>query len=151
MHIVLLQDVPGIGRKWDVKKVRDGHARNFLIPRHMAAASTAALLEDIARRKKTAEEGRKNLREKLKAIAQTLRDTTITVAKKAGEKGQLFAAVAPEEITEAIAQQTPLCVDPAYIHFGEQIKTAGTHQVQLRIPDEEPETFTLHVTAETLR
>ncbi len=132
MKIILLKDVPKLGRKYEMKDISDGHALNMLIPRGLAAAATADVVKkyDQIRLK---EEGERKLRNELllKNITE-LDGVTITMTEKANEKGHLFAGVHKAELIPEIQKQTRLQVDAEHIILDKPIKEVGAHEIEVK-------------------
>lgn len=132
MKVVLLQDVPKIGRKHEVKNVSDGHAANFLIPRKLAVfASTEAI-----RRANEEQQGRVESEQlELAALRSTLKDfsgKTIVVRAHANEKGNLFRGIDAEEIAQAIADQEKFVLPAKVIDLERPVKEIGERQLTIR-------------------
>ena len=129
MKVILIKDVSGLGRKFDVKEVKSGHGLNLLIPRGEAIAATPASLKRIELEKAKIE-GERKVREDL--LAKNIKDldgVTITVTGKANAKGHLFAGLHRENLTAELFSQTKLQVDPAFIQVEHPIKEVGEHSV----------------------
>ncbi len=132
MKIILLKDVPKVGKKYDVKEISDGYAANMLIPRGMAIAATASAMKNVEI-EKSKTEGEKKMHEDL--ILKNLNDlekSTITITGKANEKGHLFAGLHREEIAKEIFKQTRLQLDPSFIQLEHPIKEVGEHNVEVK-------------------
>ena len=131
MKIILLQDVPGIGRKYELKDVADGFARNFLLPCKKALVATEGVLKDIEKHRlaheKEAEEKKTALKETLKA----LENSRISIDVKTNEKGILFAALDATDVAHALKKQKHVEVDPSLIHIDTHIKKVGEHMVSI--------------------
>ena len=139
MKVILLQDIPSVGRKYDIKDVADGYARNFLMPRKLGVPATA---KEIGQLKTTlaAREGNKNLQEDLllKNIA-ALDGETVTLSAKANEKGHLFAKIDQEKIAEAIKQQKNFEIPIEYITLEAPIKEVGEYQMSVKFKNLNPQ------------
>jgi large subunit ribosomal protein L9 len=132
MKVILLRDISGVGRRYDVKEVKSGYALNALIPRGEAVAATPAALKRIEAEKATAEAERK-VREDL--VAKNLTDLdgiTVTVAGKANDRGHLFAGMHREAVVGEVYKQTKLQLDPSFIMLDHPIKEVGTHTIEVR-------------------
>ncbi|MCP5110573.1 MAG: 50S ribosomal protein L9 [bacterium] len=132
MEIILRQDVEKLGGRGQVVKVADGYARNFLLPRRLAVAATAA-------NKKIVEQEREaHLRREAKEVAEAqdlsklFDDVTVTIAHKAGEQEQLFGSVTAQNIADALAKQN-FNVDRKKIHLDDPIKQLGEYKVAIRL------------------
>src|SRR3989338_8566966 len=114
MKIVLLKEVAGVGRKYDVKTVSDGYALNFLIPKKLALVATPDVVGH-AERLKSQEGTEKKIQEDLllKNIA-SLKDVVIEIACKANEKGHLFASIHADTIVKELKAQKGIDVLPEF-------------------------------------
>lgn len=133
MKVIFNVDVKGQGKKGELKEVSDGYARNYLLPRKLAAEATAdninalklkekAKAAQIAREKAEAEENAKKLGE-----------ITVTIRAKAGSAGKLFGAVTSQEISAALAEQHGINIEKNKIVQAEPIKTFGAYQVKAKL------------------
>lgn len=132
MKVILKHDVKGLGREGDVKDVKDGYARNFLLPTGKAVMADTGALKNWERHREEREERDRIEREGAEATAAKLRELTLQVAVKSGEKGRLFGAVTNREIAALIASEG-IEVDRHAIHLREPIKTLGDHRVDIRL------------------
>jgi large subunit ribosomal protein L9 len=132
MKVILKRDVKGLGREGDLKEVKDGYARNFLIPQQAAAIADKAALANWERHRGQREERDRQMRAEAEATAQRLGEMRLEVAVKAGEKNRLFGSVTSREIAQLIAREG-IEVDRHQIHIGEPIKTVGEHRVNVRL------------------
>ena len=132
MKVILKHDVKGLGRSGDVKEVKGGYARNYLLPNGAAVIADAGALKNWERHRAEREE--RDLAEKsdAEATAERLRGMKLEVAVKAGEKNRLFGSVTNREIAELIAKEG-IEVDRHAIHLREPIKTVGDHRVEVRL------------------
>lgn len=146
MKVILLKDVPKIGRKYDVKDVSPGHASNFLIPRGLAEIATNSSIKKISTLR-AQEEAEGKIKEDL--LLKNLIDIEgihIEVSEKANDKGHLFAGLHKEEIAKLIEVQTRLAILPSYIVLDKPIKTVGDHIVEVEVQGKKAK-FKLTITA----
>ena len=130
MKVILLRDVPRVGKKYEVKNVSDGYARNFLFLRNLAVVASGA-------REKEYESKRKRV-EILKALEETALEKSIeaisgarlTIESPANEEGHLFAAVHEKDISGKIKADLHLDIREDAIEIGEPIKSLGDHVVK---------------------
>jgi large subunit ribosomal protein L9 len=131
MKVVLLKDIPKLGKRFDIKEVNSGHALNFLIPRGLAVTGTPEALRKVELEKK-AEAGERKIQEALllKNLA-ALEQVVLTVSGKANAKGNLFAGLHREELAKELAQQAHIQVDPSFIVLEHPIKEVGEHMIEV--------------------
>jgi large subunit ribosomal protein L9 len=145
--IILTHEVTGLGAAGDIVEVKNGYARNYLLPRKLATPWTkgaASQIEAMARARRARALASV---EDAQAARDTLAEAVITVAEKAGESGRLFGTVTTANIADAIKAQTKLAVDKRKIELGEHIKNVGEYQVKIRLHDEIQVPVTIKVEA----
>jgi large subunit ribosomal protein L9 len=132
MKVVFLQNVEGSGRIGEIKEVADGFARNFLLPRRLAAPATPdavkraeALAAAEARRQAELDEEARTLAEKLTA--------PIVITVRAGEQGRLYGSVTAADIAEEASKLAGQEVDRHLMVLEEPIKEVGTYEIPLRL------------------
>ncbi len=133
MKVILKHDVKGLGREGDVKEVKDGYGRNFLLPTGKAVMADAGALKNWERHRDERDERDRAERAEAEALAERLREMTIEIAVKAGEKNRLFGSVTNREIADTIGREG-ISLDRHVIHLREPIKTVGDHRVDVRLP-----------------
>ena len=133
MEVLLLKDVEQLGQAGEIKKVSDGYARNFLIPRGLAAIPTpGAIKQAQSRRTRDARRQAKELDE-AQVLAQALDGRTVTFQARAGEADRLYGSITNANIAEALAEQVEQDVDRRKIDMEEPLKELGTHAVTIRL------------------
>lgn len=132
MRIILLKDAPGIGRKYDVKEVSDGFARNQLLPQGIAEVATPKALAAILMRKERIADTKRLEHSLLDKNILSLKEKTITISRKANEKGHLFAKIKPQDIASAIREQFRVEIPLSVIMHPEHIETIGEYQIVLK-------------------
>jgi large subunit ribosomal protein L9 len=147
MKVVFLQNVEGSGRTGEIKEVADGFARNFLLPRRLAAPATPdavkraeALAAAEARRQAELDEEARTLAEKLA--------TPIVITVRAGEQGRLYGSVTPGDIAEEASKLAGQEVDRHLLVLEEPIKEVGIYEIPLRLTHNVEATITVEVVAE---
>jgi len=133
MQVILLEKVVNVGNLGDVVKVKDGYARNFLIPQKMARRATQAAVAEFEVKRAELE---KAAAEKLAAAqgqGDKLNGMTVTIAQKAGVDGRLFGSVTNFDIAEALSKQG-FAVEKAQVRMPTgPLKTAGEHPVSVAL------------------
>ena len=138
MQVLLLKDVEQVGRAGEVKRVADGYARNFLIPRGLATmASPGAIKKAELEREAASRRQAKELSE-AQALAQALDGLTVSFRARAGEQDRLYGSITKADIAEELEKQVHQEVDRRKIELDEPIKELGTHAVTIHLgPDAE--------------
>jgi large subunit ribosomal protein L9 len=127
MKVILLQDVRGVGRKFDVKDVADGYARNALIPQGKAEVATPDALKKVEAHKAQQAAESKVQEELLEKNLSQLADHELHIKEKVNEKGHLFAAIHAEEIARRLEAESHISVNPEMIVLEKPIKETGEH------------------------
>ena len=136
MKVILLQDVKSLGKKGEIVNVNDGYARNFILPKKLGAEATAKNLNDLKLQKNNEKKvARENL-DAAKELAEELAAGKVELAIKVGEGGRTFGSVSSKEIAAAVKEQMKLDVDKKKIVLKENIKTLGTHIVNVKLHPE---------------
>lgn len=130
MKLLLRRDIPKVGLAGEVVEVREGYARNYLIPQHLAVMPTQANMKAIEEDKRIAEEQRRQRRTQLEAQAQKMRDVEVTIAAACNPEGHLYGSVGAREIAAALRDE------------GHDVEA---RQVQLREPIKQLDTVTVPV------
>lgn len=132
MKVILLQDVPNLGLKGQIKEAADGFARNFLFPQKKAVLDTpqaeAEWKAKSAKEQQAAEEDLK----KNQALASRLDGLELEVAVKVGPEGKLYGGVSPQKIVELLAKQG-FEIDKRQVLIPEPIKTLGEHRIVVKL------------------
>lgn len=147
MKIILTQPVTGLGEAGDVVDVKDGYARNFLLPRRVATPWTKGGQKQVDSIKAGREKRALRSAEEAATAKATLQSTTVTVTARAGQGGRLFGAVTPSEIAEAIVASGGPQVDKRRIEVRSPIRNVGEHPVHVRLHDDVAADVTITVVA----
>jgi large subunit ribosomal protein L9 len=131
-EVLLLKPVDGLGAEGDQVKVRAGYARNFLLPRDIAAPVTKANRKQVdALRKRRAERELKEL-DNAKELAGKLEKASIAFAVKTGEGGRMFGAITANDLHDKLTQ-SGIDLDKKRIHLYTPVKTLGKHEVKIKL------------------
>jgi len=132
MKVILKRDVKGLGREGDLKEVKDGYARNFLLPTSAAVVADKGAVANWERHRDQREERDRSVRAQAEATAEKLRNLHLEVPVKAGERGRLFGAVTGHQIADLIHREG-VELDRHALHLREPIKTLGDFKIDVRI------------------
>jgi large subunit ribosomal protein L9 len=132
MEIILMEDVPSVGKMGDLVRVSDGYARNYLLPLKKAVIATAAGMQALEHARHLVENRQEKSEQEAHELAQQLAEITCTVVKPAGEGGKLFGAVTSADIEKALREQG-VAVDRKKIVLDEPIKNVGAYTVTLKL------------------
>ncbi len=131
-EVILMEDVPGLGYTGDLVRVSPGYARNYLLPRNLAAPATDATRKRVEKRKVEAEARRAQHREAALAVAERIKSLTLNLKVKAGTEGKLFGSVTALDIVGALKTQA-VEVEKQQVVIGEPIKSVGEHKVTIKL------------------
>jgi len=132
MRVILTEEVEHLGDAGDVVKVRDGYARNYLLPRGMALLATAGRVREMEHKKRVIEE---RVRKEIKGhekIALSIHKARLEFTVRAGEEGKLFGSVTSTDIHQQLTEQG-IEVDKRRIELSEPIKQLGEYKVPVRL------------------
>ena len=133
MKVILLEDVKGQGKKGQLIEASDGYARNYLLPRKLAAPATADAINTLNLKEKARRAEEARLRAEAQATADKLKDCVVKLRAKAGQGGRLFGAVTSKEIAEGLAKQHGVEIAKQKLVLDEPIKAFGSYQVKAKL------------------
>lgn len=132
IQVVLKDDVENLGKSGELVRVRPGYARNFLIPRGLAALATRGNIAQIEHEKQVATARAAKLKGDAEAVSKTLSGIKLEIAVQAGEGDKLFGSVGTKDIAEALEAKGQK-VDRKKIVLADNIKTLGEHDVAIKL------------------
>ena len=135
VELILLEDVDGLGKIGDRVKAADGFARNYLLPRKLAATITKGTIRSLEVKKLRLQKEHEERINVAKTMAEKLGQLSITIPVQAGEDDKLYGSVGPVQVAEALAAQG-ITLDKADILMPEHLKALGTYSVDIRLHPE---------------
>lgn len=135
MEILLLQDVPNVGKKNDLLLVGDGLALNFLLPRRLALVATPVVRKRFAESIRSRAEEREKEKSARTNAAEALAGKSLTFTKKASKTGKLYASITEKILADALRADLKVNVDAANIEISQPIKSVGSYTVNVRFGD----------------
>ena len=133
MKVLLIKDVKSLGKAGEVKEVKDGYGKNFLIGKGFAKhATTEILAEHKAEQERSAKEEAQEIA-RLKEMAEQLNKVEIIITKKLGQNGHLFGAITKDEVAHALLEQHKIEIDKKHISEKVSIKTIGEHELDFKL------------------
>tara|TARA_B100001121_G_C18614879_1_gene586312 strand:- start:280 stop:819 length:540 start_codon:yes stop_codon:yes gene_type:complete len=133
MELILTQDVPNVGIANEVVRVKDGFARNYLLPKKLAVIATSASVNERAAKIQKAKERKAIRLAEASELAERMSRLKVTFERKASEEGRLFGSVTKEDIVSALAELHHITIDRKQMHLPTAIKTLGETQVKIRL------------------
>ena len=148
MQIILLEKVGNLGNLGDVVKVKQGYARNFLIPQKLARRATEAAIKEFEGRRAELEKAALVKLDAAKALGEQMAGKTVRVAQKAGVDGRLFGSVTNHDIADALTKMG-LAVAKSQVRLPNgPLKTVGEHPVSVSPHTDVVIEVTVHVVAQ---
>ncbi len=136
MEVLLLKNVPGLGSAGQVKNVAEGYARNYLLPRKLAAPASASAVGQAESLREAAVRREAKTRGEAEELAAILRQATLTFRVKAGEGERLFGSITAADIADTLAREKKINVDKRKIELDTPIKELGARQISIKLhPD----------------
>jgi len=149
MQVILMEKVVNLGALGDVVKVKDGFARNFLIPHGKAKRATTANLKEFENRRADLEKKANELLTGAQERAEKVEGLKLDIAQKAGVDGRLFGSVTNADIAEAVTKQSGLQVKKAEIRMPQgALKHIGEYPITLQLHTDVLANIIVHVIAE---
>ena len=133
MRVVFIEDVEGVALGGEVKEVKNGFARNYLIPKNLAAPATHNNLQRIHKLTKNAATSRTYRLDEMKNLAGTLDGTEIGIEMRAGSNNRLYGSVTGTMVADALAEETGIEIERRSVQLDDPIRDVGTYEVQLRL------------------
>ena len=131
MKIILIKDMEKLGGIGDEVEVKDGYARNCLIPKKFAVEATKGSLHILEQKKREKERREKQLKEECEQLAEKIQAASCTISVDVGENDKLFGAVTSEMIAESLTGED-ISIDKKKIILEEPIKTLGVYQIPIK-------------------
>ena len=133
MRVVFLNDVEGVARAGDIKNVADGYARNFLLPRRLAAAATAARVQQAESRARVLSIEQEKVDGAAQAVAEKLSASPVVLRAKVGEQGRLYGSVTASDIAEALSERSSEPIEHRQVLLEAPIKEIGRIEVPVTL------------------
>jgi large subunit ribosomal protein L9 len=133
LRVVFLDDVDGVARAGEIKNVADGYARNFLLPRKLAAAATTSTMQQADKRARALAKEQEKLDEAAQAVAGKISGAPIVIEAKVGDQGRLFGSVTASDIAEAVAARSGSKLEHRQVALATPIKEVGTYEVSVTL------------------
>lgn len=133
MKVVLLQDVAGLGSPGAIKDVKDGYARNYLLPRKLATPATAGAVKQVEQRQQVELRRQEKVEREAAAVAGRIQGQEITFRVRAGEEGRLYGSVTNGDVADVLARKLGIEVDRRKVQMDEPIHTLGTFEIPVRL------------------
>jgi len=133
MKVLLIKDVKSLGKAGEIKEVKDGYGKNFLVGKGFAKHATPEVIEEYNAQKAKEEAELAAEIARLKEMAEKLDKIEIVITKKLGNNGHLFGSVTKDEIAAALKEQHGIEIDKKHINEKSAIKTVGEHDLDFKL------------------
>lgn len=148
MKVILLQDVKSLGKKDEIVEVSDGYARNFVLPKKVGVEATPKNMNELKLKKAHEDKVAAEKLAEAQALAAKMEEEKVTLSIKVGEGGRTFGSISSKEIADAMKKQLGHDIDKKKIALKEQIKSVGTHIVDIKLHTKVTAHMTVQVTEE---
>jgi large subunit ribosomal protein L9 len=148
MEVILIQDVNTLGGKNEVVKVKNGYARNFLIPQKFAVEASPSNLKQLNERLKVQKKKEDAMMAEIKSVIAKLAEAPVKMTAKTGTSGKIFGSITTVMVSRAINEQKGYQIDRRKIHLPEDMKEIGTHKVKVDFGNGNEAEFEIEVVAE---
>ena len=128
MEVILIQDVDNLGAANEVVKVRNGYARNYLIPRKLALEANPSNRKQQEERNKQLQKKEEKMLAELNQVIAKLKEAPLKIGAKTGTSGKIFGSVTSLQLTRAIREQKGYDIDRKKIHIVDEVKELGTYK-----------------------
>jgi len=132
MEVILKKDIKGVGKKGDLVKVSDGHARNYLLPRKLAVEANAENKKVLQQKAKQFELKLKRQDKKREELAKTIAAISCTIKKQVSDDDRIFGSVSHVDIVKCLRDEG-ISVEKKQINLDKPIKTLGVHPVKIKL------------------
>ncbi|HOM33081.1 MAG TPA: 50S ribosomal protein L9 [Candidatus Paceibacterota bacterium] len=136
MKIILLENIPKLGKKYEIKEVSEGYAVNFLIPKKLAAVATPVKIKEIQNIKKQEELKKQKEEQQLKELTQKIKSIKLEFKLKTDKNGKTFGSINKEDIIKKLNDQEKIKLDEKQIILNEHIKKIGEYKIKIKFNSE---------------
>lgn len=148
MDIILLQDVEGLGKKFETVTVKNGYGRNYLIPQKKAVIANKMNKSTVGERLRQINAKAQKAFEAIKQLAEKIKSQPITVGAKTGSTDKIFGSVTNVQLADAIKRQAGVEVDRRKITIVDEVKTLGTYKAVIHLREDLKQEINFEVVAE---
>ncbi|MBI2610283.1 50S ribosomal protein L9 [Candidatus Giovannonibacteria bacterium] len=139
IKVVLLKDVPQVGVCGEVKELKDGFVRNFLLPRRLAEIASANKIREIENTKRRADLERQNINNESRKEFAKIAGMKFTIESKSNESGHLFKGISAEDISKFLQKKGFVQMNDGWVILEKPIKETGSHKIKLKHGENEAE------------
>lgn len=147
MEVILKEDIHNLGKMGEVVRVRDGYARNYLLPRGLVLVANKKNLKGFEHQKRVVASQKERVVKQAQTLSEKLAGASLTIPVKAGEEGKLFGSVTNIDIEKALRAKG-FDIERRKIHLDEPIKSLGDYEVPVRLTADVTATVKVSVVSE---
>jgi len=136
MKVIFFKDVPNVARAGEIKEVNDGYARNFLIPKKLAAIAHADVQQHVEAERRAASRRQATAEAEMEALAKQLEGKSISLTGKVGAKDQLYGSITSADIAAELSRVIGSEIDKRKVELAEPIRHTGTFEATIRLSAE---------------
>lgn len=148
MQIILIQDVNNLGGANEIVTVKNGYARNYLIPQKMAVEASPSNLKQLEERLKQIKKKEDKMLAELNKVIAALQEGPVTIGAKTGTSGKIFGSVTTVQIAKAVREQKGYEIDRRRIHLIDEIKELGSYKAKVDFGNGNETEISLEIVAE---
>ncbi len=148
MKVVFFKDVPNVAKAGEMKEVNDGYARNFLIPKNLAAVAHADIQQHVEAEHRASARRQAQADAEIEALANTIEGKIVNLKGKVGAKDQLYGSITNNDVAEALSKVLGLDIDKRKVELTEPIRHTGTFEAVIRLSGELTPKIKVKVTGE---
>ena len=131
MEVILIQDVDNLGGANELVKVRNGYARNYLIPRKLAVEASPGNVKQLEERMKQMKKKEDKMLAEVNSVIAKLNEAPLKIGAKTGTSGKIFGSVTSLQISRAIREQKGYDIDRKKINITDEVKEIGTYKAHI--------------------
>jgi len=150
MEVILKEDITNLGKMGEVVRVRDGYARNYLLPRGLVLVANTKNLKGFEHQKRVVASQKERVLKQAQTVSEKLAGAALTIPVKAGEEGKLFGSVTNIDIEKALRAKG-FDIERRKIHLDEPIKSLGDYEVPVRLTADVTATVKVSVVSEEVK
>jgi large subunit ribosomal protein L9 len=148
MQVILIQDVNNLGGRNELIKVKNGYARNYLIPKKFAIEANASNLKQLEERQKVQKRKEEQMLSEIAKVKEVLLESPVKIGAKTGTSGKIFGSVTTLQIAQAIKAQKGYEIDRRHIELLEDVKELGTYKAKVNFGNQQELEMSFEVVGE---
>lgn len=148
MEVILIQDVDNLGARNEVVKVKNGYARNYLLPRQLAVENNTSNKKQLEERMKQVKKKEDKMLAEINSVIEKLKEGPVKVGAKTGTSGKIFGSVTSLQISRAIREQRGYEIDRRKIQIIDEVKELGTYKANIEFGNGQSTEVEFEVAAE---